>query len=71
MVPSSLQITLAFLVSSPLFLSFLPCLSLFVPVTVLDPESRLNIRKIGVLLAIPNFVSVDFGWGSMLLAAWF
>jgi hypothetical protein len=62
---------LASLLSSPLFLSFLPCLSFVVPVIDLDPECRLNNRKIGVLLEISNSVSAGFGWGLMFIARGF
>jgi hypothetical protein len=59
----------AYLLSFPLFLSFLP--SFLVPVTDVEPECRMNSHKIGVLLVIQNSVSLGSGWGSTFLAQCF
>jgi hypothetical protein len=63
----SLHIACASLLPSPFFLSFLPCLSLFVPCHWRKAECRLQSHKISVLLAIQNSVSVGYGWGVMFL----
>ena len=62
---------LASLLLAPRFVSFLPCLSLLVPVIDPDPDRRPNIHKTDISACHSTFRLCCVRVGSVLVGAWF